>query len=66
MNTTQQLRKKNTTTENQLLGINNPEHKSLETLKKNTIVLKERVERLSFMISEIHSILDNSTSVSRL
>ena len=65
MSTTQQLRKKNTATENQLLGINNLEHKSLEALKKNTAVLKEQVDRLSFMISEIHSILDSSTSVSR-
>lgn len=60
--------RKNITEESQLPDTphtKKPEHKSLEALKKNTAILKDRVERLSFMMSEIHSILDSSTSVSR-
>ena len=69
MSATHHLRKNNTTEENQLLYTSpytkKSEHQSLEALKKNTAILKDRVERLSFMISEIHSILNSSTSVSR-
>ena len=61
------FQKNNTYEENQLFSLNtkNSEHKNLQILKQNVSLLKDRVERLSFMISEIHSVLENSTSVSR-
>ena len=34
-----------------------PEHKSLQSLKHNVLLLKDQVDRLSFMIAEIHSVL---------
>ena len=61
------FQKNNTYEENQLFSLNtkNSEHKNLQTLKQNVSLLKDHVERLSFMIAEIHSVLENSTSVSR-
>ncbi len=61
------FQKHDTAEENQLFSLitKNSEHKSLQILKQNVSLLKDRVERLSFMIAEIHNVLENSNSVSR-
>ena len=68
MSAIHRLRKKNIIEENKLLYISNTEkqkHKNLQTLKKNASLLRDRVERLSFMITEIHSVLKSTNSVRR-
>ena len=37
------------------------ESENLSQLRKNILILKEEVNRLSFMMSEIHSVLETST-----